>query len=244
MTLLSPKQQEIRDREQRILQLSRRIVLSGGWQTLSLESLAAELNVSRGTIYNHFPCREEIMLALLAETLDRRRSMLQQAAAWRGSPRLRLVAMTVAAEVFARTCPEHFHVQRLVQSASMESRTTPERQAAVRNGQLHCLGMMTGIVRDALAQDHLSLPQNLTPEDLIFGLTCLSDGAAAAIITTSTAVESGIRAPWSAVRFAIQHLLDGYSWTPLADQFDYHAAVETIRTELFGSELRRMKQAW
>ena len=49
MSTLSPKKQEIADRESRILELARRMVLGGGYHGLGLDGLATELGVSRGT---------------------------------------------------------------------------------------------------------------------------------------------------------------------------------------------------
>ncbi|MCA9083419.1 MAG: TetR/AcrR family transcriptional regulator [Planctomycetaceae bacterium] len=240
----TPKKQAILLREQRILELARRMVLKGGYHGLSLESLAESLGVSRGTIYNHFRCKEEIILALLVETMNKRREMFQRAAAHRAVPRLRLAAVGVAAELFVRLFPDHFHVEQIVKSDSIWNKTTEERRALVRSCQLQCVGIVAGIVRDAVAQGHLDLPSSITPEGLVFGLWSMSEGAYSIIATSEALTELGIAEPFLAIRQNIHRLLDGFGWTPLSREVDLPEATEVILRQIFPDEFAMLKQPW
>lgn len=244
MTTLSPKQLEIREREQRILQLARKSVLSGGYHGLGLDSLAAELSVSRGTIYNHFKCKEEIILALLIETMDKRRGLFQRAASYRGLPRVRMAAIGVAAEMFVRLHPDHFQVEQIVKSDSIWEKTTPERRMLVRGCQTQCVGIVAGIVRDGIAQGHLSLPESMTPEDLVFGFWSMTEGAYSIVATSNAMSELGVSNPFEAIRMNTHHLLDGFKWTPLSGTHDHQEVGELILREVFADEFRRLKRPW
>lgn len=63
------------ERQIQILEVSQRLFLHFGFQKVTLSDIAKELNVSRPTVYQAFPNKEEIFLALLesfyAETLKR-----------------------------------------------------------------------------------------------------------------------------------------------------------------------------
>ncbi|MCA9035004.1 MAG: TetR/AcrR family transcriptional regulator [Planctomycetaceae bacterium] len=244
METLSPKQQEIRDREQRILQLSRKLVLSGGYHGLSLDSLATELGVSRGTIYNHFKCKEDIILALLVETMDIRRAMFQRAAAWRAATRERLAAIGVAAEMFVRLYPDHFRVEHIVKSDSIWEKTSPDRRSLVKGCQMQCVGIVAGVVRDGIANGHVTLPDGMAPEDLVFGLWSMTEGAYAIIATSEAIAELGIREPFQAIRRNIHSLIDGFGWTPLSSSHDYESTARQILKDVFAEEFRRLKQKW
>lgn len=87
MSTLTRKQREIQEREQRILAVARTALLEQGYLGLSMDAIAAHLEYSKGTIYNHFPCKEEIIIALALETNDKRLGMFERAAAWPGLPR-------------------------------------------------------------------------------------------------------------------------------------------------------------
>jgi len=244
MSILSPKKQEIQNREQRIMELARRMVLAGGYHGLGLDSLATELGVSRGTIYNHFKCKEEIILALLVETMERRRAMFQRAAAWQGLPRVRLAAIGVAAELFVRLYPDHFQVEQIVKSDSIWDKTTEGRRSLVKTCQMQCVGIVAGIVRDGMAQGHLNLPAGMTPEALVFGLWSMTEGAYSLIATSDAVKELGIDEPFQSIRRNIHGMLDGFGWTPLSTERDFDEAMEKSLKEIFPEELSKLKQPW
>lgn len=244
MNTRTPKKQEIYDRELRILELARKMLLSGGYHGLGLDSLAAELGISRGTIYNHFKCKEEIILALLIETMERRRTMIQRAAAYQGAPRVRLAAIGVAAELFVRLYPDHFRVEQIVKSDSIWDKTTEERRSLVKTCQMQCVGIVAGVVRDGIAQSHVTLPDNMTPESLVFGLWSMTEGAYSIIATSDAVRELGIEDPFQAIRLNIHGMIDGFGWTPLRKDLDYDQTMEQFMADVFAEEFSRLKQDW
>ena len=244
MSTLSPKKQEIADRESRILELARLMVLGGGYHGLGLDGLATELGVSRGTIYNHLKCKEEIILALLVETMDKRREMFQRAASYREVPRIRMAAIGVAAELFVRLYPDHFQVEQIVKSDSIWDKTTQERRALVKGCQMQCVGIVAGVVRDGVAQGHLTLEEDMTPEALVFGLWSMTEGAYSIIATSDAVAELGILEPFPAIRRNIQKMLDGLGWAPLSAEIDFDATMEKVVKEVFAQESARLKQSW
>lgn len=244
MATLSPKKQEIRDREARILELARRLVVTGGYNGLGLDSIAVELGISRGTIYNHFTCKEEIILALLVETMDKRRDMFQRAAMHKAIPRIRLAAIGFAAELFVRLYPDHFRVEQIVKLDSIWDKTSAERRALVKSCQMQCVGIVAGIVRDGMAQGHVTLPDGVTPEALVFGLWSMTEGAYSIVATSDAMTELGIGEPFPAIRHNIQHMLDGYGWSPLSSEIDFEAEMEKLVRDVFPQEFARLGQDW
>lgn len=244
MSTLTPKKQAIREREARILELARRMVVSGGYNGLGLDSIASELGVSRGTIYNHFKCKEEIILALLVETMDIRREMFQRAAMHQDIPRIRLTGIGVAAELFVRLYPDHFRMEQIVRLDSIWDKTTEERRALVKSCQMQCVGIVAGIVRDGMAQGHVTLPEGVTPEALVFGLWSMTEGAYSIIATSDAVTELGMSAPFLSIRHNTQVLLDGYGWKPMTSERDFQAEMEVLVRKIFPAEFAQLKQAW
>ena len=244
MTTKTPKKKAISERQDRILELARRMVLTAGYHGLSLDSLASELGVSRGTIYNHFKCKEEIILALVIETMNKRLAMFQRAASYRQIPRIRLAAIGVAAELFVRLYPDHFRVEQIVKSDSIWGKTTEERRALVKSCQLQCVGIVAGVLRDGLVQGHLQLPVDIAPEDVVFGLWSMTEGAYSIIATSDSMAELGIAQPFPAIRQNIHRMLDGYGWTPLSTDIDFDAEMKKIVEEVYPEEFAKLKEAW
>ena len=240
MPVLTPKQQEIREREQRILDLAREMLAEGGYLGLNMDAIAAELEYSKGTIYNHFPCKEEIIIALAIETMEKRTQMFNRAAAWKGTSRQRLAAIGVAAELFVRLYGSHFGVEQLIRSASIWEKTSEKRRNSLHATEGRCMGTVAGIVRDAVAHSELTLDDDFSPEDLVFGLWSQTFGAYSIIATSQSLPELGVADPFLTVRRSINMTLDGFGWTPLSTEFDYLSLFESLGAEVFPDEIQEL----
>lgn len=240
MTTLTRKQREIRDREGRILHVARQLMQDGGYLGLSMDAIASELEYSKGTIYNHFPCKEEIIIALAIGTMEKRTEMFQRAASKPGLPRERLTGVGVAAEMFVKLYPEHFGVEQLIRSASIREKTSEKRRMAMHACEDRCMGIVAGVVRDAVSQGHLELRGDMTPEDLVFGLWSQTFGAYSIIATSDALPEHGVRDPYLCVRQNINMMLDGFGWSPLSTDYDFLSLFERLQTEVFPDECRQV----
>ena len=77
METLSPKKREILERENRILEVARPIVVREGYNGINMDRIAELVNYSKGTIYNHFSCKEEIIIALAIQSATKRTELFQ-----------------------------------------------------------------------------------------------------------------------------------------------------------------------
>ena len=127
------------------------ILLSEGVAALSMERLAEELNTAKGTIYNHFPNREELLLAMAVRAIDKRQEMFDAASMSKGKPRERMLAIAVACEIYVRSYPLYFAVEGTVRHASIWDRCTEERREFMRQREQRCVSLVSGIVRSGVA---------------------------------------------------------------------------------------------
>ena len=224
----------------RILHVARRMLMDGGYLGLSMDAIAAELEYSKGTIYNHFPCKEEIILALGVQTNEKRSAMFEHAASQPGNSRQRLMGIGVAAELFVRLYPNHFSVERLIRLASIWEKTSEKRQKTMHGSESKCLEIVSDIVRDAVSQDDLDLPEDVTPESLVFGLWSQTFGAYSIIVASENLQQHGVGDPYQSVRHNINMILDGYGWTPTSRDYDYMGEFEQIAAQVFPEELKQI----
>ncbi len=243
MENLSRKQREIVEREANILSVARKMLKVRGYLGLSMDAIAAELEYSKGTIYNHFACKEEIIISLAIETMDKRSEMFEKAALHSGNSRLRLAAIGVASELFVRMYPDHFEFEQLIRSSSIWDKTSERRRLKMHGGESRCMGIVGGIVREAIAHGEVDLPEGMSAEDLVFGLWSLSFGAYSIIVTTESLEAHGVRDPYLAVRQNINAMLDGFQWKPLSTEFNYLELFETLIAEVFPDEYQQISVA-
>ena len=236
MTTLTPKQQEIRDREAQILAVARPIVVHEGYHGLNMDRIAEEVQYSKGTIYNHFSCKEEIVIALAVENVNKRFELFQKAAQFKGSPRFRMLAIGAAAELFVRNSTDFFHFERILDLPSVLEKTSEKRQSIIRGCETQCMSVVAGIVRDAIAAGDLELPKRFTPEKLVFGLWSLTNGAYSIALSSESLQQMGIKDPFETVRDHTAALLDGFNWQPLSTDYDTKKILKKISKEVFSDE--------
>ncbi len=240
MNTLSRKQREIQEREAKILSVAREMLLQDGYLGLSMDRIAEAVEYGKGTVYRHFPNKEDIIMALAVETQKKRTALFQRASLFRGASRERLTAIAVACELFVRLYPSHFHVEQVVRITSIWEKTSENRQNVMRTCEQACMGIVAGIVRDAVAQGDLELPGPVTPEDLVFGMWAINFGSFTLMSTSGSLMELGIDDPTLAIRGCINHMLDGFGWKALSTDHDYEAVFEKALTETFADEYQQL----
>ena len=129
---LSRKQREIQGREGRILEVARSMIVQDGYHGLSMDRIAEALEYSKGTIYQHFSCKEEILMALVNQSMDRRLDLFRRAAAFRGGSRERMAAIGAACELFFQLYPDHFHIEHTIRITSIKEKTSEQRRLVPR----------------------------------------------------------------------------------------------------------------
>ena len=234
MSTVTRKQREIQEREAQILEVARRDLVERGYHGLRMDRIAGSVQYSKGTIYNHFSCKEEIIIALVIQTMEKRAEMFQKAAAFSGLSRERMAAIGVASDRFVQLFPDHFNVEQVIRSASIWEKTSEKRRAVMRACEHRCVGIVAGVVTAGVASGDLTLPPGVTPEQMVFGLWSQSLGAYSIIATSDALSELGIQHPFETLRRNLDSLLDGWGWKPLFQDHDYEATRKRVLTEVFG----------
>lgn len=216
------------DRDQRILDAAREHLLRDGYRGFSMEALAESIRYSRATVYQHYRSKEDVLVALAAQTGERRVELFERASAFRGRPRERLVAIGEAVAHFALKYPSHFKTEHIIHTSSVRSKCSSENQMRLATCEARCPQIAAGIVRDAISQGDLVLPPGVTAEQLTFGLWSMYFGGLFLMSSDVDLKSKGIGEPLDALRRSAGALLDGYGWKPLLSEWDYAATRERV----------------
>lgn len=215
------------------MDVTRRSLLDQGLPGLSMDRIAEEIDYSKGTVYQHFSSKEDVVAALYTETLVQRTAMFQRAAALRGRTRERVTAIGVADRLFVTQHEDHFRIENLADLDEVFAKTTPERQAKRRRIKKSMMDALDAIVADAVADGDLTLPEGVPYCQVMYGLWTLSVGhhtlESSRDKTESMALGSGWRPLWN----NYLALLDGYGWAPLSCDWDYVATRDRVVAEIF-----------
>jgi AcrR family transcriptional regulator len=241
MNILKRKQREFQQREELILSVAYKLLLELGYLGLTIDRIAEATEYSKGTIYQHFSCKEDILIALSTRTMQKRIELFERAAIFKGKTRERITAIAQADELFVLLYPDHFRLEQIFKIDSLWAKTSPERRERLLSYDFKCLTISVGIVRDAIA--HGDLPESRllkSPEDLVYALVSLTFGSHSLALKGGAITQQlGIENPFSSIRLSIQSLLDGVGWRPLTSEWDYELTYDRIQKEVFPDECRR-----
>lgn len=240
MGVLTRKQQEIRARGDLILEEARRQLIQDGYHGLTMARIAEEIGCSKGTVYQHFPCKEEVIIAVAAESTERQRGFIERAATFRGRPRERMVAVAVGTELFTLLYREDARIFQIVSGEAIAQKASREALRSMRRAGMATVNAMLGIVRDGIAQGDLTLPEGHRPEELTYHFWLLGEGGKSASSSWLPPAELGIDNPFLAIVKTGQILGDGYRWRPLSNEWDYEETSRRIQQEVFPEECRRI----
>jgi len=232
------KQQEIEAREKKILEVAARMFLESGYHGLNMDDIAQEIGCAKGTVYGHFRNKEDILMEMASQGVDKRAEMFSKAAAFPGKPRVRMAVVGLSCQLFVRAYPQYFAAEVILRTETLREKAAPERQEFMRACEARCMQILAGIIRDAVAAGDLTLPEEMNAEELTFGLWSLTYGGFSLLETGTPLQNLGIRDPYKAVFQNAHLILDGIDWKPLFAEIDYAAINETALEKLFPNEAR------
>jgi AcrR family transcriptional regulator len=239
---LTRKQREVKERERQILELARAMIVRDGYHGLSMDRIAEEIEYSKGTVYLHFKCKEDILMALVNQTTERRLDLFERAAAYRGRSRERITAIGAAAELFFELYPDHIHTEQMIRINSIRDKTSEERRRTLETCEARCSEVVRGVMRDAVAAGDLPVSDEFGIDQLSFGLWAITFGAYSIAITSPSLANLGIHNPVLAIRENCIRLLDGAGWKPLSFEEDLTKLMDPIKQQVFGPELAKIRR--
>ena len=232
------KQLEIEHREQEILRVAARIFLEEGYHGLNMDQIAHEIGCSKGTVYGHFRNKEDILMEMASRGVDKRAEMFSRAAAYSGRPRERMAVLGMSVELFVRAFPQYFASEIILRTETLREKAAPERQEFMRDCESRCMQIVAGLVRDGVAAGDLKLPEDVTSEELAFGLWSLTYGGHTLVQTGTPMKNLGVKDPFGSIFRNAFLMLDGVGWKPYSHEIDYPQLLDQAAETLFAEELK------
>lgn len=233
MVELTRKQREIERRASEILRVSKPILVREGFHALSMDRVASDMEYAKGTIYNHFPHKEEIVLALALESMELRRKLFEHAATYPSSTRTRMMAIGSACEFYTQHCHDDFVIEQWMRNANVWDKSTQKRQDVIRQCEADCMAIVASLVHDGIAAKELVSSESLPPEEMVFGLWAINFGSQILTASSPSLSSLGIHNPMRAIRVHCCTLLNGFGWQPVIAIEEHLLAVARMTEELF-----------
>lgn len=149
-----------------------RLLARYGYRRMTVDDIAREADIGKGSIYLHFPSKEAVILSVINRHIESTLEALRKIAAGPGPASERLEAMIVARvlERFDRFLPyrESLHeMLAAIRPALLAQRESQLRQEArIFSRVIEELGGVPGAARMLLAATNSYLPYYLSAEEL------------------------------------------------------------------------------
>ena len=225
MNTLTRKQRELQQREQLFLDTARQIIREHGVSGLTMEAIAEITEYSKGTVYKHFTCKEDIMCALCADGIGYLLALLGQMMSFEGRPREKSVIIALSYLLYAERYPEEFDLIVAARNTNIRQKASPERLEASDNADEKITHLIKEQIRAAIKCGDLTLQEGVTVDQLCIGPWALSLGMIA-LYEASDLITSIKFSPMQETLYQqLNFLLDGYQWHPLSTEFDYKQTI-------------------
>ncbi len=89
----SLKERQRQEREALILQVAEEVLLEKGYHDTSMDEIASRVGISKGTVYLHFPSKEDLVVAIFANDAQKLTRFMDEAMASQQTAREKLVAI-------------------------------------------------------------------------------------------------------------------------------------------------------
>ena len=240
MSVITRKQREIQEREKRLIQIGRELLLEQGLHGLKLDRVAEIAEYSRGTIYQHFRSKEDLLAAMAIESAQRRYELFERASKFPGRPREKIVAILVADEIFDRGEPHYYRSEFIINLADLLKRATPENRTKLAEADNKGLSIAPVIIEEAIQSGDIQ--PGVSPRHIMFAMMSMVIGSHVSSYEETEVVNETIKEGdrFETLRDCVATLLDGFGWRPMSTEWDYAKTVERVRTELFAEEMQKL----
>lgn len=236
LNTLTRKQREIADRHELFLQIARELIHEEGFHQLTMERVAEIAEYSKGTVYQHFSCKEEILIQLCNSCMTSTLKLFERAATFDGSHRERIMAVFCAHGIWNSLYPNDMPMMQNLHTDGVINKVTPT--SAVRHDELEkqILGTVSKIVQDAIDDGDLK-NEDLNAIEVVFGLWAANYGGQMISSFDLPLQELGVRDNNMVLARIAIAILDGLDWQPKQSFKEFPALIERIQTQLFADEM-------
>lgn len=218
---LRGKERELLERDERVISLAQRIFLDEGYHAVTIERIARMLGFSRGTLYQRFHAKEELMLELAIRCRKQINDVMEFASRIPGRPRERMVAIGEAIERYAHLYADNLRTMVAIDAEAILEKAPPAQQTRLEETDCATFRILLRIVEEAIAAGDLVLFPRVTAGSLCLALWALIYGWAEAACRPARFAELRLADPAADILRSAQRLMDGYQWKPMYAEWDY-----------------------
>ncbi len=242
MTTQNRKLRERQLRQQLILDTAKNILSQEGLSRLTMERIATDIEYSKGTVYNHFSSKEDIIAALGVRCMNNLLDLFIRATSYPAPSRDRISAVVIAHSLYAQLNPIELQNMQMIKSQTIRLKASAGMQAEVLHLEKKITKIVIDIVSDGIASAELPNEDSTTIDGIVLGLWSMGYGTNLLSTSGIPFKQIDMCDPLEVMWDNSQRLLDSYHWQPLSNQFDTTEKYLEICHRLFNEEITQLNR--
>ncbi|WP_428623436.1 TetR/AcrR family transcriptional regulator [Sedimenticola sp.] len=230
-------------RERELIETALAIMEQEGTAGLTMDKVVAKVPYSKGTVYNHFCSREDLLTGVCNDGMEALAELFARAIVFQGTTRERLLAVHYAYLLHALLDPTRFMLVISAKTANLIERTSDQRLAAHYELEGRLMSPMLELVDEAITAGELTLPSHMSKQQLVFTNWAGSFGIISLLINSKgkCSGRKGLESQTEVFNHA-NLLLDGMQWHPLSSERNYASTLQRIQSEIFSEESKLINE--
>jgi len=227
------KQRELAEREKLILDTAQNILHQHGYNHLTMDRVAETVEYSKGTIYNHFASKEDLVCSLCCRCITNLIEVFERAYRFEGSPRERYLAIGVGYSLYHQLHPMDSQNIQTVKNNAVREKVSKEKLAEMESLEQKITKIAHSIVQDAIDCGDLDSVHQPHVSSIVFGCWSMHYGALLLDQSDIPLHEMGFSPVVNMLWQNTNVYLDGYNWQPLSTTTDSKKLFKKISSALF-----------
>jgi len=239
---LSKKQREIVAREELILDTAQSVLHEQGYSALTMERIAEATEYSKGTIYNHFSSKEDMVCSLCCRSVKTLIELFTRASEYNGSSRERFAAIGIGYSLYHQAHPMAAHNLQIIKINAVREKISDAKLGEMESLEQHIIQIAMDVVTDAITCGDLAKDISPIANSIVFGIWSMYFGALLLEQSDIPLQDLGFSPTVQLLWLNTQKFLDGYHWLPLSSDTDNDTLFRNITADLYQAEINMLNK--
>ena len=239
---LPRKQREFQQREQLILDTAQKMLHQAGYAQLTMERIAEAVEYSKGTIYNHFSSKEDLVCSLCCRCVNNLIELFKRAYDYSGTTRERFSAIGIAYSLYHQLNPLDAQNIQIVKTNAVRDKLSEEKLQELSALEHEITQLCMNLVNEAIELGDIPGSDTHTADNIVFGFWSQHYGGMLLAQSDIPLEDLGFGPVVTMLWNNSQRLMDAWGWQPLSATTDTDALFTKLCSALFAEELCKLTQ--
>ena len=222
-------------REQVILKAALDYIRENDIASLTMDKVVARVPFSKGTVYNHFCSKEDIVTGMCNSCVNSLHALFKAATDFEGNVREKMIAICIAYMMSAKADSTRFMLVITAKTSALSQKASEARMNEHIKLEQQLMHLFCSLIQKAIADQDLVIPAHMSSPQVAFAIWSMSFGTIA--LLQDGLEHCDLRRLMEVERELVTHcnlVMDGLGWLPLSQDFDWQPCIDACKERVSG----------